>query len=393
MSETQKHTKPNVPNLRFPRFEGEWERIRVSDLLVFFSTNSLSWEQLEYGGKEILNLHYGLIHNGLPTQINLEECTLPSVKPDCKPQKYTLCKDGDVAFADASEDTNDVGKVVEFTNCADREIVCGLHTIHGRDKLGKTVPGFKGYAFSSSAFHNQIRRIAQGTKIFSINTGNFEESFISIPIKEEQNKIASLLSLIDQRIAIQNKVIEDLKKLKTALCEKFLVQISNSPLAELGKHCSITTGKLDANAMSESGKYMFFTCAKENYRTDTYAFEGDALLISGNGELGLCKYYSGKFNAYQRTYVLQNFDMDIQFAKLMIDSFLPRKIYREKNAGAMPYIVLSTLSELQIPVPDCEIQTHISTVLSTFANKIELEECVLTKLILMKNHILSQMFI
>ena len=145
--------------------------------------------------------------------------------------------------------------------------------------------------------------------------------------------------------------------------------------------------------MSESGKYMFFTCAKENYRTDTYAFEGDALLISGNGELGLCKYYSGKFNAYQRTYVLQNFDIDIQFAKLMIDSFLPRKIYREKNVGAMPYIVLSTLSELQIPVPNFEIQTHISTVLSTFANKIELEECVLTKLILMKNHILSQMFI
>ena len=154
MSETQKHTKPNVPNLRFPGFEGEWERIRVSDLLDFFSTNSLSWEQLEYGGEEILNLHYGLIHNGLPTQINLEESILPSVKSEFKPRKYTLCQDGDVAFADASEDTNDVGKVVEFMNCADREIVCGLHTIHGRDKLGKTVPGFKGYAFSSSAFHN-----------------------------------------------------------------------------------------------------------------------------------------------------------------------------------------------------------------------------------------------
>ena len=186
---------------------------------------------------------------------------------------------------------------------------------------------------------------------------------------------------------------KDHKTHRTALCEKFLVQISNSPLAELGKHCSITTGKLDANAMSDSGKYMFFTCAKENYRTDTYAFEGDALLISGNGELGLCKYYSGKFNAYQRTYVLQNFDMDIQFAKLMIDSFLPRKIYREKNVGAMPYIVLSTLSELQIPVPDCEIQTHISTVFSSFANKTELEESVLTKLILKKNYFLSQMFI
>ena len=236
-------------------------------------------------------------------------------------------------------------------------------------------------------------RKACGSTFLEISARQIAKISSYLPEKKEQDKIASLLSLIDKRISIQSKVIEDLKKLKTALCEKFLVQISNSPLAELRKHCSITTGKLDANAMSESGKYMFFTCAKENYRTDTYAFEGDALLISGNGELGLCKYYSGKFNAYQRTYVLQNFDMDIQFAKLMIDSFLPRKIYREKNVGAMPYIVLSTLSELQIPVPDCEIQTRISTVLNTFANKIELEECVLTKLILMKNHILSQMFI
>lgn len=138
---------------------------------------------------------------------------------------------------------------------------------------------------------------------------------------------------------------------------------------------------------------MFFTCARENYRTDTYAFEGDALLISGNGELGLCKYYSGKFNAYQRTYVLQNFDIDIQYAKLIIDSFLPKKIYREKNVGAMPYIVLSTLSGLKIPIPNHEIQTRISSIISIIAYKIEIEERILTKLILTKNFVLSQLFI
>ena len=222
MSETQKHTKPNVPNLRFPGFEREWERIKVADLLEFFPTNSLSWDQLEYDGDSLLNLHYGLIHNGLPTQVNLNESELPSIKDDYKPKKYTLCEKGDIAFADASEDTNDVGKVIEFVDCAGKQIVCGLHTIHGRDKLHKTIPGFKGYAFSSKAFHDQIKRIAQGTKIFSISTGNFEEVSISIPGKAEQGKIASLLSIIDQRIAIQNKIIEDLKQLKTAISRRIL---------------------------------------------------------------------------------------------------------------------------------------------------------------------------
>ena len=57
----------NVPHLRFPGFTGEWERYKVSDILDFYSTNSLSWEQLDYNADNILNLHYGLIHVGLPT--------------------------------------------------------------------------------------------------------------------------------------------------------------------------------------------------------------------------------------------------------------------------------------------------------------------------------------
>ena len=79
-------------------------------------------------------------------------------------KNFELCKEGDVAFADASEDTNEVAKVIELFNLDNKDIVCGLHTIHGRDNKNKTIVGFKGYAFSSSAFHNQIRRIAQGTK-------------------------------------------------------------------------------------------------------------------------------------------------------------------------------------------------------------------------------------
>jgi type I restriction enzyme S subunit len=104
--------KGNFPNLRFPEFQGEWKRYKVSDILDFFSTNSLSWDQLEYSGDNIYNLHYGLIHKNLPTQIDLKTCTLPNIKEGFEPVNYTLCEDGDIVFADASEDTNDVGIVV-----------------------------------------------------------------------------------------------------------------------------------------------------------------------------------------------------------------------------------------------------------------------------------------
>lgn len=210
----------NVPALRFPEFTEEWKRIKVSDLLDFYSTNSLSWEQLEYESNEPYNLHYGLIHVGLPTIIDLTKDKLPSIKDGNVPKKYELCKEGDIAFADASEDTNEVAKVVEFYNLDGKKVVCGLHTIHGRNNNGQTAKGFLGYCFSSTVFHNQIRRIAQGTKIYSINTRNFSEVFVGLPSMNEQQKIATLLRLMDERIATQNKIIEKYESLIQAIIYK-----------------------------------------------------------------------------------------------------------------------------------------------------------------------------
>ena len=211
--------------MRFPGFTDEWKRIKVSDLLDFYSTNSLSWEMLNYEDGDLHNLHYGLIHSGLPTLIDLKRDTLPFVNDTAKPKNYTLCKEGDIAFADASEDTNDVAKAIEFINLEGQQVISGLHTIHGRDNGNKTVVGFKGYAFASSSFHNQIRRIAQGTKIYSISSKSFDEVFISIPNKTEQTKIVRLLHLIDERITTQNKIIEDLKKLKSAIIDRLYSEV------------------------------------------------------------------------------------------------------------------------------------------------------------------------
>jgi len=163
--------------LRFSKYSEIIKLWRCSDFLKTFSTNSLSWDQLSYiDESEFKNLHYGLIHNGAPTLINCEEYQLPFMQSKIK--NYTLCKNGDIIFADASEDTKDICKPVEFINIANNKVVSGLHTIHARDIKELTVIGFKGYLFSSYNFHKQVHRLTQGTKIFSINPGNFKEMYV-----------------------------------------------------------------------------------------------------------------------------------------------------------------------------------------------------------------------
>ena len=381
--------------MRFPEFTEEWGRCKVSELLDFYSTNSLCWEQLEYETNTILNLHYGLIHVGLPTMVDLSKDKLPNIKEGNMPKNFELCKDGDIAFADASEDTNEVAKAVEFYNLDEKNVVCGLHTIHGRDNADRTVIGFKGYAFSSDAFHHQIRRIAQGTKIFSISTKNFSECYIGIPSKEEQTKIATLLRLIDERIVTQNKIIEKYESLIKGIAQHCIKESTNGSIyVKLGDICQITTGKLDANAQVDYGIYPFFTCAEHPFKIDSFAFDTEALLISGNGaNLGYINYYNGKFNAYQRTYVLDVFSENIQYIKWALKVLLPKRIAIEKSSSNTPYIVLSTLSDLRLPIPSKDNQCHIAELMQSLERKLSSQIALNGSYNMLKQYLLRQMFI
>ena len=384
----------DVPHLRFPEFSGEWEKCKVSDLLDFYSTNSLSWEQLEYDTNAMMNLHYGLIHVGLPTMVDLVKDKLPNIKEDNIIKNFELCKEGDVAFADASEDTNEVAKTIEFYNLAGINVVCGLHTIHGRDNKHKTVVGFKGYAFSSTAFHNQIKRIAQGTKIYSISTKNFSECYIGLPSKPEQTKIATLLRLIDERIATQNKIIEKYESLIKGIAQHCIKAASGITYVKLGDICQITTGKLDANAQVDNGIYPFFTCAEKPFKIDNFAFDTEALLISGNGaNLGYINYYKGKFNAYQRTYVLDLFSENIQYIKWALKVLLPKRIATEKSLSNTPYIVLSTLTDLRLPLPCKSEQSFIANLMQSLEGILSNQIAQYDSYNYLKQYLLRQMFI
>lgn len=135
---------------------------------------------------------------------------------------------------------------------------------------------------------------------------------------------------------------------------------------QLGDLVSITTGKLNANAMSESGLYPFFTCAEQPLKADTYAFDCEAILISGNGrQVGNINHYIGKFNAHQRTYVLSDFKETIaaKFLFYYLKMALKPYILANKKHGSVNYITLPMLQKFLIPVPPIKVQDEIVRIL------------------------------
>ena len=386
----------NVPNLRFPEFQGEWEMCKVSDLLDFYSTNSLSWDKLEYGTTNIQNLHYGLIHVGLPTMVDIDKDNLPNIIDGNVPKNYELCKEGDVVFADASEDTNEVAKAVEYYNLNGKKVVCGLHTIHGRDNKNKTVVGYKGYAFSSMSFHHQIRRIAQGTKIYSINSKNFSECYVGIPSKEEQQKIADLLRLIDERIATQNKIIEDLKKLKSAISENLFKAVKGDVVI-LYEICEIIKGKqINGEFLSEKGKYYVMNGGTEpsGYYSD-YNVEANTISISeGGNSCGYVQFNSSPFWSGGHCYTIQKIADNVD--NLYLYHYLKSHedvIMKLRIGSGLPNIQKKDLAMFKIKLPTVEQQKSISTFLSSLERKAEIEEMLLNAMKKEKQYLLRQMFI
>ena len=131
---------------------------------------------------------------------------------------------------------------------------------------------------------------------------------------------------------------------------------------KLGQLTNIKTGRLDVNAENPNGKYPFFTCSKNHTYIDEYAFDGESVLVAGNGDLNV-KYYNGKFNAYQRTYVIQaNENLNGKFLYYFLDSYV-EKLREQSIGGVIKYIKLGNLTDAEIPLPPLATQQRIATIL------------------------------
>ena len=145
--------------------------------------------------------------------------------------------------------------------------------------------------------------------------------------------------------------------------------------------------------MKEDGKYDFYTSGIQKYKIDIFAFEGPAITIAGNGAtVGYMHLVDGKFNAYQRTYVLTGFQADRQFLFFEIGNKLPKKISQEARTGNIPYIVMDMLTELQIMIPKKSEQEKIGQYVQYLDNLITLHQRKYDKLVNVKKAMLEKMF-
>lgn len=226
----------------------------------------------------------------------------------------------------------------------------------------------------------QKASLGQGHSVVHIQKDRLEKLHIAYPKSDrEQSRIAEILMQWDKAIELQEKYIKQLEFRKKAIMQKLLTPKDEWDKKSLYNICKIETGKLDVNAMVEDGEYPFFTCSKQVYRIDQYAYECEALLMAGNGDIGDIKYYNGKFNAYQRTYVLYDFSCDIKYVMYFLQQNFDRAVMRGTQRSSMPFIKLELLKEAIIKIP--KNKDFVVKILSQADIEISLQAQKLNKLL------------
>ncbi len=161
----------------------------------------------------------------------------------------------------------------------------------------------------------------------------------------------------------------------------------------LGDYVNIKTGKLDANASSEYGQFPFFTCSKEPLKIDTYSYDCECVLVAGNGDLNV-KYYNGKFDAYQRTYIVESKNKQILYVPYLynfLDSYL-ETLRTQSIGGVIKYIKLGNLTDAQLPLPPLETQQKIADELDKITALIQKRKSQIEKLDLLTKAKFVEMF-
>lgn len=232
-----------------------------------------------------------------------------------------------------------------------------------------------------------FKKFSDKTGVPGVNRNDLHAVKVKVPPLPEQQKIAKILTTWDKAIDTTERLIDNSKQHKKALMQQLLTgkkrlldESGKRFESELGKStlsklCQISTGKKDVNEGNPNGKYPFYTCAKEHTFSDAYSFDCEALLIAGNGNIGTTHYHNGKFEAYQRTYVLKEFkDINIKYLFQFLLYALNREVERNKQHGAMPYIKVGFLNNFIVLTPSLEEQQKIATLLTNADQEIDLLE-------------------
>ena len=224
---------------------------------------------------------------------------------------------------------------------------------------------FAEYYFRSPLFQGPLLLVSHRSAQSGFNVEGIKDFIFPCPSTNRQQEIVALLDSAFEKIDKAKANVERNLKNTEELFQSALDEVFSNPgedweVKALGEVCQIRTGKVDVNSGNPDGKYAFFTCARLPTRSDVYAFDCEAILIAGNGEVGLSHYYRGKFQAYQRTYVLSGFKGLIgMYLKYAIDFKLIPHLMSRTQGTAIPYIRKGGLSSCPIICPPAVNQKEI----------------------------------
>lgn len=259
---------------------------------------------------------------------------------------------------------------------------------------------FLKYWMDSSDFQDSLKEQSGGAAIQNVaSVGILKEISISLPPLPEQQRIVGILDKAFGGIATSKANAEKNLHNARALFESHL-HSERAEKAFLGGLVNIRTGKLDANAAVEGGQYPFFTCSRDILAIDTYAFDCEAILLAGNNAVGdfNVKHYSGRFNAYQRTYVITvNEKKRVLHRFLYFQMLKSLKKLKAQSVGAgTKFLKLGMIKDMEIALPSLDEQHRIVSTMDSIREQTERLESIyerkLAALEALKKSLLHQAF-
>ena len=379
----------NVPPLRFPEFSGEWEEHTLSEYLEF--KNGLNPDAKRIGqGLPFISV-MDILAEGVITYNSIRG----KVEATDKEIDCFGVKNGDLLFQRSSETLEDVGRANVYMDS--RTAVYGGFVIRGR-KIGNYVPLFFKYLLATPLARKKTCRMGAGAQHFNIGQEGLSKISLSFPSVKEQEKIANLLSLIDERIATQNKIIEDLKKLKSAISKKLLCNdkwttYKIQDIAEIGRGRVISSVEIEKQ---RHPLYPVYSSQTSNDGImgylDNYMFDGEYITWTTDGaNAGTVFYRNGKFNCTNVCGTLKiHLQFDCHFVSLVLQQATQK--YVSSNL-ANPKLMNNTMASIKIRMPDMETQKRLSKVFQTLDSRLLVHQCTYEMYLREKQYLLNQMFI
>ena len=381
MADNNENKVLNVPHLRFPEFSGEWEEHTLSEYLEF--KNGLNPDAKRIGSGLPFISVMDILSEGVINYDNIRG----KVNATEKEIECFGVKDGDLLFQRSSETLEDVGRANVYMD--NRTAIYGGFVIRGR-KIGNYDPLFFKYLLATPLARKRTCRMGAGAQHFNIGQEGLSKISLYFPSIEEQRKIAEFLSLIDERIATQNKIIYKLKSLIRGIAQNMVHR--GKPNVRLSDCMICNSSTLQESEVLESGTYPVYGANGIVGYLDCYATLNEAIYIIKDGSgVGTVFYVAGKCSAAGTLNTLQakeGYSLQYLYYLLTVFNFEPYK-----TGMAIPHIYFKDYGKAKVFCPSHSEQFKYTKLLSTIDSKLLAEQNALVNYNLQKQYLLRQMFI